>query len=182
MAPIVYNKPRGWHLHIIHTESAGKKDTNHNNGLNIQPFCFLRFSSRTICRLLLKQIDVSFSIFWRWHDAHHADSYIFVQFSENTTQTQWRSLVSVHLTNGTHIMCYWTHFQPENQTNLQNSADVFAWADISVPPFFQTDFHPTWHLSGWSVYLMWCRVDTMTDRVSRFEISQVTRFTALMGL
>lgn len=56
-----------------------------------------------------------------------------------------------------------------------------AWADTSVPPFVETDFHPTWHLSGWSVYLMWCRVDTMTDRVSRFETSQVTRFTALMG-
>ena len=34
MAPIVYNKPRGWHLHII-------QETNHNNGLNIQPVCFL---------------------------------------------------------------------------------------------------------------------------------------------
>lgn len=162
MAPIVYNKPRGWHLHTIHTGSAGKKDTNHNNGLNIQPFCFLGSLPENICKLLLKQIDVSFSILWRWHDAHHADSYIFVQFIGNTTQTQWSSLVSINLMNGTHIVCYWTHFQPENQKNLQNSADLNCLSRHVSSSFCWDRLPPDLTLVG-------------------FETSQVTRFTALMG-
>lgn len=113
VAPIINNKPRGWHLYMTHTGRAGEQKMEQNTLLGWAHKDFFTFSSKNICTWLPKQIYTSFSILCTWHDVYHVAYYMFGnQSSQKTTQTKWNRLVSQNVMKCKSCLTYTSKYTP----------------------------------------------------------------------